>query len=152
MSAPDELCPQPRGSARIGEIAAHTGLTPRTIRYYEELGLLPAGSGRAKGDHRYYGDDDIERLDFIARLRDLLGLSLADLHQLVAAGDAWLVPERPWLESESLQERSRVIDEALAHLDRQLELVLARGAQLAELAEALLERRRAIESKRLFDH
>jgi len=48
---------------RIGEVAARVGVTTRTIRYYEELGLLGAGSGRAKGAHRVYGEPDVARLE-----------------------------------------------------------------------------------------
>ena len=46
---------------RIGELAERTGVTPRTIRYYEEIGLLQ-GSDRRKGSHRLYADADVERI------------------------------------------------------------------------------------------
>src|SRR5438105_9759606 len=56
---------------RIGEVAERVGTTPRTIRYYEEIGLLPGGQ-RRKGSHRVYDDDDdVERLLELKRLRDL---------------------------------------------------------------------------------
>jgi MerR family transcriptional regulator, repressor of the yfmOP operon len=60
---------------RIGEVADLTGTTPRTIRYYEEIGLL-GGSERAQGKHRVYTQADVDRVREIIRLRDLLGLSL----------------------------------------------------------------------------
>ena len=72
---------------RIGEVAERTGVTPRTIRYYEEIGLL-AGSARRKGEHRLYDDADIERLHDLTRLRDLLNLSLEELKQVLEAEDA----------------------------------------------------------------
>ena len=56
----------------------------RAIRYYEQIGLLPGSAGRRKGGHRHYGEDDVERLVLITRMRDLLGLSLDDLDELVA--------------------------------------------------------------------
>jgi len=58
---------------RIGEVAERVGTTPRTIRYYEEIGLLPGGQ-RRKGSHRVYDDDDVERLLELKRLRDLLNV------------------------------------------------------------------------------
>ena len=61
---------------RIGDVALRTGLTQRTIRYYEELGLLPPAT-RTQGDFRLFGERDILRLEKIVRLRDLFGLSLA---------------------------------------------------------------------------
>ncbi len=64
----------------IGEVAEITGLSARTVRYYEELGLLPNVRRRA-GGRRVYGADEIERLRFIQRLK-ALGLSLADVKEL----------------------------------------------------------------------
>ncbi len=64
----------------IGEVSEITGLSPRTVRYYEELGLLPNVRRRA-GGRRVYGADEIERLLFIQRLK-ALGLSLADVKEL----------------------------------------------------------------------
>lgn len=66
----------------ISEVGAATGLSARTLRYYEELGLLP-GVRRRAGGRRVYGSDEIERLRFIQRLK-ALGLSLAEVKQLNA--------------------------------------------------------------------
>ena len=67
---------------RIQEVAALLGLTTRTIRYYEELGLLEP-AGRTGGDYRQYDADDVERLRFIKGLRDDAGFSLAEIGQLL---------------------------------------------------------------------
>ena len=67
---------------RIQEVAAETGLTPRTIRYYEELGLL-APAARSEGAYRLYDAEDLERLRFIRGLRDDAGFSLAEIGQLL---------------------------------------------------------------------
>jgi DNA-binding transcriptional MerR regulator len=66
----------------IGEISEMAGLSPRTVRYYEELELLP-GVRRRAGGRRVYGDDELERLRFIQRLKTL-GLSLAEIRDLNA--------------------------------------------------------------------
>ena len=66
----------------IREICEHTGLSPRTVRYYEELGLLP-GVRRRAGGRRVYGADELERLRFIQRLK-ALGLALAEIRDLNA--------------------------------------------------------------------
>jgi len=66
----------------ISEVGAATGLSARTLRYYEELGLLP-GVRRRAGGRRVYGADEIERLRFIQRLKTL-GLSLAEVKELNA--------------------------------------------------------------------
>lgn len=66
----------------IGEVCESTGLSPRTIRYYEEQGLLP-GVRRRTGGRRVYGPDELERLRFIRRLK-AMGFSLAEIRDLNA--------------------------------------------------------------------
>ncbi len=66
----------------IGEVCEISGLSARTVRYYEELELLP-GVRRRNGGRRVYGDGELERLRFIQRLKTL-GLSLAEIRGLSA--------------------------------------------------------------------
>jgi DNA-binding transcriptional MerR regulator len=66
----------------IGEVCEKTGLSARTVRYWEELGLLP-GVRRRAGGRRVYGRDELERLRFIKRLKRL-GLSLEEIRELNA--------------------------------------------------------------------
>ena len=68
------------GEYRIGELAARVGLTERTIRYYEELGLLESVK-RLEGGVRVYTDDDVRRLKYIRKLKTL-GLSLQEMLEL----------------------------------------------------------------------
>jgi DNA-binding transcriptional MerR regulator len=66
----------------IAQVREKTGVSARTLRYYEELGLLP-GVRRRAGGRRVYGSDELERLRFIQRLK-ALGLTLAEIKQLNA--------------------------------------------------------------------
>ena len=66
----------------ISQVREKTGVSARTLRYYEELGLLP-GVRRRAGGRRVYGSDELERLRFIQRLK-ALGLTLAEVKQLNA--------------------------------------------------------------------
>jgi DNA-binding transcriptional MerR regulator len=66
----------------IRVVCERTGLSARTVRYYEQLGLLP-GVRRRTGGRRVYGADEIERLGFITRLK-VLGLSLDEIRDLNA--------------------------------------------------------------------
>jgi len=93
----------------ISEIGDRTGLTARTIRYYEELGLLP-GVRRRAGGRRVYGRDEIERLGFIARLK-ALGLSLVEIKQLAAVYSI----------AGSTHDMLLHLDELLAHHESELE-------------------------------
>jgi MerR family copper efflux transcriptional regulator len=71
-----------KGEVSIGEASAQSGVSSRTIRYYEELGLLPGVRRRSAG-RRVYGPDELERLRFIGRLKTL-GLSLHEIKELNA--------------------------------------------------------------------
>ena len=68
------------GEYRIGELASRVGMTERTIRYYEELGLLESVK-RLDGGVRVYTDDDVRRLKYIKKLKTL-GLSLQEMLEL----------------------------------------------------------------------
>ena len=128
---------------RIGQVALASGVTPRTIRYYEELGLLPT-SDREQGKHRTYTEADIERLKEVTRLRDLLGLSLEELRAVVLAEAARADARWRYHESDSPDERRAALEEALPHLELQLGLVRRRAAELKELENDLVDRRRRV--------
>jgi DNA-binding transcriptional MerR regulator len=66
---------------RIGEVAAATGLTVRTLHHYDEIGLL-APSGRSEAGYRLYGDDDVRRLYRIVAFRRL-GFALGEIGALL---------------------------------------------------------------------
>ncbi|MDQ6644929.1 MAG: MerR family transcriptional regulator [Chloroflexota bacterium] len=70
----------------IEQVATHTGFTKRTLRYYEEVGLLPP-TGRTEGNYRRYSQADLGRLESIKNLRDLLGFSLSDIREIMEAED-----------------------------------------------------------------
>ena len=73
---------------RIGDVARLVGTTARTIRYYEEFGLLGEPHARPAGSHRLYSDAEVEHLREVMRLRELLGVSLDELKTLVEAEEA----------------------------------------------------------------
>jgi DNA-binding transcriptional MerR regulator len=122
---------------RIGDVAKQVGVTPRTIRYYEELGLLGSGSARDKGAHRTYAESDVGRLQELIRLRDLLGLSLEELVELAEAEEARAALRGRWESDPSEEERLRIVEEAIPHVERQLALVRGRQATLADFADEL---------------
>ncbi len=130
---------------RIGDVARLADTTPRTIRYYEEIGLLPGGAGRTAGQHRLYSLTDVERLREVMRLKNLLGVSLEELGRLVEAQDARAVLRREWHEGHPVPERRReILNESLGHLDAQLALVRRRREELESLATELETRRQQV--------
>jgi MerR family transcriptional regulator, repressor of the yfmOP operon len=133
---------------RIGEVAERTGTTPRTIRYYEEIGLLPEAAERARGSHRLYGEDEVERLTELLSLKSLLGVSLEELSELVAHETARASLRREWHEGiEDPVRRREVLEEALGHIDRQLELVRARREEIRLLERELNSKRRRVRDR-----
>jgi len=138
----------PKGELRIGDVAKLAGTTPRTIRYYEEIGLLPASSARERGAHRTYAEEDIERLADLRRLKDLLGLSLEELKALVEAEDARASLRREWETGvEDPVRRRQILDESLGHIGRQLDLVRRRRDEIASLEAELLSKRKRVQSR-----
>ncbi len=132
---------------RIGEVARLAGTTPRTIRYYEEIGLLPVAAGRQPGAHRTYAEADVERLTELLRLKDLLGLSLEELKELVEAEGARAALRREWQGGvEDPVRRRQILEESLTHIARQLELVRRRREEIAKLEDELLARRKRVKS------
>jgi DNA-binding transcriptional MerR regulator len=132
---------------RIGELAALTGTTPRTIRYYEEIGLLPGSADRAQGKHRFYTEADADRVREIVRLRDLLGLSLDELSRLLEAEAARADLRREWEVAEEPDDRRRILGESLGHIATQLDLVRRRTRELQQLESELVARRRRVRDK-----
>ncbi len=76
----------PKELSQIGEVAERLGVSPRTIKYYEELGLV-APEERSPGGFRLYGTADVERLERILRLK-AMGFSLAAIREFLAVRDA----------------------------------------------------------------
>lgn len=132
---------------RIGEVAEQTGTTPRTIRYYEEIGLLPGADDRAQGKHRTYSEADVERVREIIRLRDLLGLSLEELSTLLEAESARATIRREIQHTDDPAEIRRMREEALGHIATQLELVRRRRRELEQLESELVAKRRLIKER-----
>jgi DNA-binding transcriptional MerR regulator len=85
--------PKMNATISIGVLAQKTGCTVPTIRYYEEIGLLPAGP-RTEAGRRLYGAPAVRRLTFIRRCRDF-GFSIEQVRELVGLVDE---PQRPCVE------------------------------------------------------
>ena len=136
------------GTLRIGEVAELTGTTPRTIRYYEELGLLPPARGRQPGSHRLYEEGDVERLREVLRLKELLGVSLEELRELVEAESARAELRREWRGGAGGPERRReILTQAVDHIDRQLGLIRGRRDEIERLESELTARRRQLRAR-----
>ena len=125
---------------RIGEAAKLADTTPRTIRYYEEVGLLPEPHGRIEGSHRLYTEDDVEQLKGVLRLKRLLGLSLEELREVVHIEAARADLRERYHQETDPAELRQIVNEALGFIERQLELVNRRRAEIDQLDAELTEK------------
>lgn len=123
----------------IEQVATKTGMTKRTLRYYEEVGLL-LPTGRTEGNYRRYSDDDMQRLERVKELRDLLGFSLADIRELLNAEE-----ERGQIKVAYRQETETLAK--IAQLDRADELIRGQLMLINEKITALEQMRTALRVK-----
>jgi DNA-binding transcriptional MerR regulator len=99
-------------SLLIRELARVTGVSAKTIRYYESIGLVPAPK-RADNNYRQYSPDIAERLRFIVSARSL-GFSLADIGEFLSARDEGSLPCKRLMDS--IDQRVSFIDQRIAEL------------------------------------
>jgi len=101
---------------KIGELAKQTGLSIKTIRYYESRGLLEKPP-RTEGGYRLYGPEEVARLQFVQRAK-LLGLTLEEIRELVAlaarCNEGEIVPRLQEVLEAKLEETERKMDELSA--------------------------------------
>ncbi len=105
-----------RELARVGAVAERLGVSPRTVKYYEELGLVQP-EARSPGGFRLYGEEEVERLERILRMKGI-GYSLATIRELLAVRDAAQEADKATVLREvtgRLKERER---ESTAHIQR----------------------------------
>ncbi|MCM3627871.1 MerR family transcriptional regulator [Paenibacillus glycanilyticus] len=107
---------------KIEDVAKMVGLTKRTLRYYEELGLLIPPE-RSEGGFRLYTDDHVERLKKLINARDVLGFSLQELQQYVAMSEEFINQRDEIRQTEDVELRLRKIDELEQTVDKQLEMI-----------------------------
>jgi MerR family transcriptional regulator, repressor of the yfmOP operon len=119
---------------RIQEAAAEVGLTPRSVRYYEELGLLRPAA-RSEGDYRLFDESDLERLRFIKGLRDDAGFSLAEVAQLLEDEEARERAHVAFHATTDPAERKRLLCERIASFERQIDTLQRKIGRLQAMVD-----------------
>jgi MerR family transcriptional regulator, repressor of the yfmOP operon len=119
---------------RINEVAAETGLTTRTIRYYEEVGLLEPAA-RSDGAYRLYDPSDLERLQFIRSLRDDAGFSLTQIGQILEDERARERNRIRLRQTTDPAERRTYLTDAQERVERQIDLLTAKATRIAAMIE-----------------
>lgn len=108
----------------IGELARQTAVKVPTIRYYEQIGLLPAAP-RSEGNRRLYGSSEVERLNFIRHARDL-GFEIEDIRELLA------MSAQP---QSSCHQIDSIANNHLAEIERRIASLTALKRELSRMIE-----------------
>ncbi len=138
--APDQPASAAPRLLRIQEVAAGTGLTPRSIRYYEEIGLLRPAA-RSQGAYRLYDASDLERLGFIRELRDDAGFSLAEIALLLEDEEARIRDRERFRATGEPAEKRAILRDLIARMDRQVSTLEEKATRLRAMIDAAEARR-----------
>jgi DNA-binding transcriptional MerR regulator len=128
---------------RIHEAAADVGLTARSVRYYEEMGLLRPAA-RSEGDYRLYDESDLERLRFIKGLRDDAGFSLGEISRLLEDEEARERAHAAYHASADPLERLRLLSQRVASFERQAQTLRTKITRLQAMVDETEARRRRV--------
>lgn len=129
-----DLTAAPTTYYRIDQVAARTGLTKRTLRYYEEIGLLDPQT-RSEGNYRLYSEADLARLERICRIKNTLGLTLAETRELIDLEEKRGEIRTQFKGDIDIATRLDRLDQAEAITRRQLALIEAKLQSLNELRD-----------------
>jgi len=124
---------------QIGEVAERTGVTQRTLRFYEEKGLLQPPS-RLEGGFRLYSEADVERVERIKRLQTLLGFTLADIKEMVEAEEVKMQLRATYRREAEVSERRAKLQKAVEVTERQVAVIDQKLAALQDMKTHLQQK------------
>ena len=134
----DDVTGQPQ-LLPIGEAAERAGVSPRTLRWYEESGLL-APTGHSSGGARRYSEDDLDRIVHIRELQSLLGLDLGEIRDILVGEDALAGLRREYQAGAEAVRRKEILLEASGINEKLRGVVAGRQRHLAAMMRSLEEK------------
>lgn len=135
----EQQAPPEQAPYTIEQVAQRTGMTKRTLRYYEEMGLLPP-TGRTEGNYRRYSEEDIRLLKRIKELRDLLGFSLTDIRILLDAEDERGQIKQAYRQETEARGKLIQLERSDELIRKQLQLIEQKVSALEQMRSALYEK------------
>jgi MerR family transcriptional regulator, repressor of the yfmOP operon len=130
---------QQRAELQIGEVAERTGVTQRTLRFYEEKGLLKPPT-RMEGGFRLYTEEDVQRVEQIRRMQNLLNLSLAEIKEMVEADEALQQIRAEYRRDAEVEQRRQQLIRARAITEQQHTIVRQKLEQLQAMNDQMEKR------------
>ncbi|MFD2371605.1 MerR family transcriptional regulator [Brevibacillus sp. GCM10020057] len=126
------------GIYKIEEVAKECGLTKRTIRYYEEIGLLFPPE-RSEGGYRLYTDRHIDQLKKIISARDVLGFSLTELLEFIQMSDMINNQRIEAKQTDDLAQKLEKIEQLGRTLEKQLHMIDQKLEKLQQFRTELVD-------------
>ncbi|MTH55667.1 MerR family transcriptional regulator [Bacillus mangrovi] len=123
---------------KIEDAAKETGLTKRTIRYYEELGLIQEPE-RTEGGTRLYSEEDLDRLKKVVLAKDVLGFSLQELQDFVRLREKIQHHRDDYLHSVDLSKQKEELDHIYDGLTEQISMIDLKMERMQEFKEELIQ-------------
>ena len=139
MAGKSQKPAQDEPSLQIGEVADRTGVTQRTLRFYEERGLLKPPT-RMDGGFRLYSEDDVGRVEQIKRLQSLLGLTLAEIKEMIEAEEIREELNATFRADRPLDERIERVGRRIEVTQRQVDIINAKFTAMKEMRRDLEEK------------
>ncbi|GLV56976.1 HTH-type transcriptional regulator YfmP [Dictyobacter sp. S3.2.2.5] len=143
MTHPDDDEPDPNTTTQnyysIDQVATHARLTKRTLRYYEEMGLLPQAE-RTEGNYRRYTEEDLQRIMYIKSLRELMGFSLGEIRKFLQAEDEREQERTAFRQGADTQQKLLHLDRSDEIIREQLVLIEQKMNGLKNMQQQLFER------------
>jgi DNA-binding transcriptional MerR regulator len=127
------------GYLQIGEAADRLELTQRTLRYYEEKGLLEPPT-RMEGGFRLYSAEDMDRLARIRELKSLLGFSLAEIKEMLDAESVRMQIRSQWRRDDETAEKARRVRKAREVTASQIRLIDQKVERMSVMRQELAAR------------
>jgi DNA-binding transcriptional MerR regulator len=123
----------------IEEVCERLGVTPRTLHYYEEIGLID-GVPRTEGGHRHYDDRIVERIELVLKLKDLLGFTLQEIRAVVDLESRLEQLKTVYRQQLLPSDKRQTLDEAAPILEQLIERMTAKIDKLQSLRESFEQR------------
>jgi len=125
-------------------VAERTGVTQRTLRFYEEKGLLKPPT-RMDGGFRLYSEQDVHRVEQVRRLQNLLGVTLAEIKEMVDAQEVLQELKAQYRPEADVAEKRRQLLKATEVVEKQYIIVRQKAEQMEEMKAQLEERLKTFE-------
>ncbi|MBM2825974.1 MAG: MerR family transcriptional regulator [Dehalococcoidia bacterium] len=122
-----------RGYMQIGDVAQRTGLTQRTLRFYEEKGLFRPPA-RQEGGFRLYSEEDVHRIEHIVQLKQVFGFTLDDIKKVLDAEDSITEFKAQFKELSTLNKQADALHRVISIAEAQIALIDGKSEQLKQVS------------------